>query len=1575
MLRVAGRRYDRRAPRRLAAGAISAPLSSQFVGTAVRHAATAAAAAVSVNHTASLDDYNHNQTPPRSHDAGGQLPSLSKRGSGTSHPSQPLFISNANRKTRLTRLPTPLPPETVDQHIKSSPFTRRNAASRTSAPASPSTTSSDATPQLNSDVYPAEQRHVLRSLFVHQAFYPTSQTIEDLAVLRTSLDAGLIWRAGKVFEGIRNEERSRWDSLERLIPQHHEANTEMSTWRASANSILQGQRLDKAMYEDMLSAYLFKAAAGENTEAKKEFIRRAIKLWEDMVQALSSSTGFTAAATTREGFAAREPPADARTAAIMLRGVGRLLRSWQPTLGAKPPFISMILPALQAHGVSLVDVLNSPVWSEFPPSWEAQITARARKAVETGEGTAAQDPQASVSGAKGAPSRAEVLSILIEEAKEQDDARIVSDLAALASRLSANGSKGGKEGRLAADMISTSHSRSEYSDEDALRPDERCDVPDLQPTLTTSPSSRYIPSEAAAEAPVDESTPGLPYNLHALQENLSAVAEARKRFSEPYARQRWFEGSAFEAARKRLRFSVEQMEKSGLKSVEMMGDKQLQRWMWDWYKALEVRLKADLEEMRILLEEDGQYQLRGSHVKGKNRSTASASAEEGGIPPAIKPKKAAEDAKDLFPLLTSIPVSQLALIPVLEIMRLLGTGGISDGMKTTRATVTIGRAVEEEKIAQSFKRRDAELKVSEGALGASSQASAAEEDSAIDAAMSSELVAAKTQRIMSEEDYTTPEARRKMRKLNEQSGMRGFWDKQDRWTQPMRARVGSYLVDELMKVATVKRSAKDREGRLWNEEHPAFYKSYQYLAGKRLGVVKVNDVVAQRLDRDTVRETLHPRRLPMLVPPRPWISHDQGGYYTESTSAMRFKDSAEQNSYLKLASDNGELDRVLAGLDVLGQTAWRINRKVFDVISEVWNTGEAVAKIPPRLVDVPEPVKPENYDTDMKAKNAYNMDVRRWAMTKAINHGMRCDINYKLEIARAFIGERFFQPHNMDFRGRAYPIPPNFNHMGNDMCRGLLKFDVAKPLGERGLRWLHIHLANLYGFDKASFSEREQWAKQHQAEVRESAANPLTGSRWWLNADDPWQCLATCFELVEAWDHPEGPEKYVSSLPVHQDGTCNGLQHYAALGGDLAGAKQVNLAGGDRPSDVYTGVADLVIDRLDEAAAQGDAIAQTLQGKVTRKVVKQTVMTTVYGVTFVGAKKQIARQLSERSDIPTDELWQISSYLAKLVLSQIGSLFSGATHIQKWLHHSARLIAKSIPADRVHHAISGQAVVSKKSRNADGVYIKSKGIVNKISKEQMTSVIWTTALGLPVVQPYRKSKKRQMSTRMQTVYINDPHINHEVSPKKQASAFPPNFIHSLDATHMILTALECHKAKLTFASVHDSYWTHACDIDTMSDFIRETFVMLHSNDILTKLRDEFLERFGDYKVPVFELKALAADGASLESSIASELLEPVNSILAKNLSGEEANLPIKLKSKQKQTAADSTSADAEEHEELEDVNDADSTESPATQSETVSKDEQLINAKFVALRDVLPPLPPKGTFDVNEIRESLYFFS
>lgn len=174
------------------------------------------------------------------------------------------------------------------------------------------------------------------------------------------------------------------------------------------------------------------------------------------------------------------------------------------------------------------------------------------------------------------------------------------------------------------------------------------------------------------------------------------------------------------------------------------------------------------------------------------------------------------------------------------------------------------------------------------------------------------------------------------------------------------------------------------------------------------------------------------------------------------------------------------------------------------------------------------------------------------------------------------------------------------------MCRGLLTFGEAKALGEKGLRWLKIHIANLYGFDKAAFDERVKWVDDHMDQIREAATKPLDGSRWWLSAGDPWQFLAASMELCAAYASDD-PHTYESSLPVHQDGTCNGLQHYAALGGDVQGAQQVNLVAGDKPSDVYSHVGRMVEEVIEKDALKGEKYAMMLQGKITRKVVKQTV--------------------------------------------------------------------------------------------------------------------------------------------------------------------------------------------------------------------------------------------------------------------------------------------------------------------------------------------------------------------------------
>jgi len=46
-------------------------------------------------------------------------------------------------------------------------------------------------------------------------------------------------------------------------------------------------------------------------------------------------------------------------------------------------------------------------------------------------------------------------------------------------------------------------------------------------------------------------------------------------------------------------------------------------------------------------------------------------------------------------------------------------------------------------------------------------------------------------------------------------------------------------------------------------------------------------------------------------------------------------------------------------------------------------------------------------------------------------------------------------------------------------------------------------------------------------------------------------------------------------------------------------------------------------------------------------------MTTVYGVTFVGARAQIEKQLRDLEGFPQEKVWGAASYLAKLVCFQL----------------------------------------------------------------------------------------------------------------------------------------------------------------------------------------------------------------------------------------------------------------------------------------------------------------------------------
>nr|XP_054329544.1 DNA-directed RNA polymerase, mitochondrial isoform X2 [Pongo pygmaeus] len=625
------------------------------------------------------------------------------------------------------------------------------------------------------------------------------------------------------------------------------------------------------------------------------------------------------------------------------------------------------------------------------------------------------------------------------------------------------------------------------------------------------------------------------------------------------------------------------------------------------------------------------------------------------------------------------------------------------------------------------------------------------------------------------------------------------------WPLPVQMELGKLLAEMLVQ-ATQMPCSLDKPHRS-SRLVPVLYHVYSFRNVQQIGILKPHPAYVQLLEKAAEPTLIFEAvDVPMLCPPLPWTSPHSGAFLLSPTKLMRTVEGATQHQELLETCPPTALHGALDALTQLGNCAWRVNGRVLDLVLQLFQAkGCPQLGVPAPPSEAPQPAEAHLPHSAAPARKA---EVRRGlAHCQKVAremHSLRAEALYRLSLAQHLRDRVFWLPHNMDFRGRTYPCPPHFNHLGSDVARALLEFAQGRPLGPRGLDWLKIHLVNLTGLKKREpLRKRLAFAEEVMDDILDSADQPLTGRKWWMGAEEPWQTLACCMEVAKAV-RASDPAAYVSHLPVHQDGSCNGLQHYAALGRDSVGAASVNLEPSDVPQDVYSGVAAQVEVFRRQDAQRGTRVAQMLEGFITRKVVKQTVMTVVYGVTRYGGRLQIEKRLRELSDFPQEFVWEASHYLVRQVFKSLQEMFSGTRAIQHWLTESARLISHT-------------------------------GFV----------VEWVTPLGVPVIQPYRlESKVKQIGGGIQSItYTHNGDNSRKPNTRKQKNGFPPNFIHSLDSSHMMLTALHCYRKGLTFVSVHDCYWTHAADVSVMNQVCREQFVRLHSEPILQDLSRFLVKRF------------------------------------------------------------------------------------------------------------------------------------
>ncbi|GJQ79965.1 hypothetical protein Trydic_g9443 [Trypoxylus dichotomus] len=636
------------------------------------------------------------------------------------------------------------------------------------------------------------------------------------------------------------------------------------------------------------------------------------------------------------------------------------------------------------------------------------------------------------------------------------------------------------------------------------------------------------------------------------------------------------------------------------------------------------------------------------------------------------------------------------------------------------------------------------------------------------------------------------------------------------WVPTVLQGVGKFLYNIIMR--DFKIDANVMRGNKTKNHIAAFYTIFRHYGRIVKEEVKPHPILS-KLYRASAQETLKfpAYQVPMTCPPIPWLSLNVGGYLVTPTEFVRLPHQAVTQ---KQRLQDSPIEQLYPSFDALNQLAavpWKVNRRILECIIKVFNKGGSAKLNVPEHPATLAPPTPPSGELDKAQKFQVFRQKLQYRRKKSEMYSLWCDCLYRLSLANHYKEDIFWLPHNMDFRGRVYPVPPHLNHLGSDLARSILVFAEGRPLGPKGLDWLKLHMVNLTGLKKRdSIEDRLQFANEIMDKVFDSADHPLDGEMWWVSSDEPWQTLAVCMEIANAVRSPN-PEKYISHFPVHQDGSCNGLQHYAALGRDSAGGYSVNLSPASKPQDVYSAVAALVEERRLKDVEAGNQIAKVLDGFVRRKVIKQTVMTTVYGVTRYGARLQIARQLKDIDEFPKEYVWSSSQYLTSKTFESLRSMFTSTREIQDWFTECARLISSVCGAN----------------------------------------VEWVTPLGLPIVQPYFRYKMTTSNGFYETFHM-DKYSKPNVM--KQKNAFPPNFIHSLDSSHMMLTSLHCERAGITFVSVHDCYWTHPSTVNIMNKICREQFVALHSEPILENLSIFLSEKYS-YNTKDFNCDGSVGDAA------------------------------------------------------------------------------------------------------------------
>ncbi|CAO3597865.1 unnamed protein product [Absidia cylindrospora] len=293
-----------------------------------------------------------------------------------------------------------------------------------------------------------------------------------------------------------------------------------------------------------------------------------------------------------------------------------------------------------------------------------------------------------------------------------------------------------------------------------------------------------------------------------LQKELSALQNSKKALKMiPFDLQMALEKQGYEVALQRLMHIRESSKERG-DTLNALHLSPLKKTMWDWHVKMVPLIKDEIE-------------------KCANSGT-----------------RGVVEWQAYGPFLSLLPAEKLSIITILELLRLHGSSGVLDGMKLARAVIDVGKAVEMEYNATYIKQNKSLYTNGHTIQHMSSNRK--------DASMTVRKALSKLDQQMtassaSSSSVIIPDA------FDPISS--GSWNPV--WPDSIRAKMGSVLTSLLIDSAKISVPSHNPEtGKKITEHIPAFFHTYQYVRGKRVGIIKFSDQLIHLVSKDSLRDTL-----------------------------------------------------------------------------------------------------------------------------------------------------------------------------------------------------------------------------------------------------------------------------------------------------------------------------------------------------------------------------------------------------------------------------------------------------------------------------------------------------------------------------------------------------------------------------------------------------------------------------------------------------------------------------------------------------------------------------------------------